>query len=288
MKGNFHVQFLGGGAAVTPPCYPARGAAMRPSYPAGGSGEMIKVFWVLGLGHKSRAKNGLPFHWVRNLSGRKITGKIGTSSISLILALPICRGQNSGFRLVVSLTKSNGHRQNQHISNCSGFSQASNVPVVFRRGLKISRKNAHRVCSAAQHALALCPLRDSKTQISNGALSFPVQAPIAKRSVAEQSWKSPIFLSENESAGDFGGAWLAVLEFTEWFFRANGWSKVVPKRAEFQWTIRNKYATIVLSGKAKVCRKLVRSLKNQCPPNPACRLLGFASGYAARKIKIGH
>jgi hypothetical protein len=35
MKGNFHVQFLGGGAAVTPPCYPARGAAMRPSYPAG-------------------------------------------------------------------------------------------------------------------------------------------------------------------------------------------------------------------------------------------------------------
>ena len=27
MKGNFHVQFLGGGAAATPPCYPAGGRA---------------------------------------------------------------------------------------------------------------------------------------------------------------------------------------------------------------------------------------------------------------------
>jgi len=25
MKGNFHVQFLGGGAAATPPCYSAGG-----------------------------------------------------------------------------------------------------------------------------------------------------------------------------------------------------------------------------------------------------------------------
>jgi len=30
MRGNSHVQFLGGGTVVTPPCYPARGGRPAP------------------------------------------------------------------------------------------------------------------------------------------------------------------------------------------------------------------------------------------------------------------
>src|SRR5437762_675134 len=39
MKGNFHVQFLGEGAAVTPPPYPAEG---DPSWPMG-QGESLAI-----------------------------------------------------------------------------------------------------------------------------------------------------------------------------------------------------------------------------------------------------